>query len=88
MSKPTATVKQLHKPRTSLVSEFVSRERISNEDLTALGPVELYSVIIEHWQECSPSAKEALMTSNNAAIRRAATMMACCQEVQPKVAVG
>jgi len=88
MSKPIATVEQLHKPRNSAVPHLASQETISCEDLADLSAIQLYSVVIEHWKKCSPSAKEALMLSSNPAIRTSATHMACCQEVKTKIAVG
>lgn len=88
MSKPTATIEQLHKTRSSTVPQLASKEIISSEDLAGLSAVQLYTVVIENWKKCSPCAKEALMLSNNPAIRTSATLMACCQEVKTKIAVG
>lgn len=88
MSKPIATVEQLHKPRTSAVPHLATQETICLEDLEGLSAIQLYSVVIEHWKKCSPSAKEALMMSSNPAIYTSATLMACCQEVKSKIAVG
>lgn len=88
MNQTTADIQALHAPRQSRLHALAAAHVIAADSLEKCTPIELYSVVSEHWNKCSPCAKAALMMHTNVAIRSHAMMIASVMDTLADSAVA
>lgn len=88
MNKSTADIQALHAPRQNHIQALAAAHLIAADVLDKCTPIELYSVVSEHWDKCSPCAKAALMKHTNLAIRSHAMMIASVMDTLADSAVA